>query len=141
MYGAVLICLAALCAGVLVAAWALGAEGGMTQILVGLVLWLIWSMFAFQTWRGSPVGQLKWSALERFDPTREPGTWRWLSASCPEGAPVQRVERMVDLQSVMLLRLHNADGLARWIWVERACDPSRWNDLRRALMRLQGRHP
>jgi hypothetical protein len=47
---------------------------------------------------------------------------------------LQRVEMVLDLQGRALLRLHNADALARWVWVERARNPALWNDLRRALV-------
>ena len=40
----------------------------------------------------------------------------------------------IDLQRAMLLRLHNPDGARTWIWVERLAEPSRWLDLRRALL-------
>jgi hypothetical protein len=44
------------------------------------------------------------------------------------------VELVVDLQTRVLLRLHNADALTRWVWAERARNPERWHDLRRALV-------
>lgn len=61
------------------------------------------------------------------------GSWHWYSAACPDGAVLRRVEWVLDLQVVALLRLHNADALARWVWVERARDPAQWMMLRRAL--------
>jgi toxin CptA len=119
-------------------AWVMGAWWWTTTDLraawmvpAGAMLWLAWVAFAVWSWRRSPTGQLRWDALSAGEESA--GGWLWYSASCAEGAPLQRVEVMLDLQNLALLRLHNADALARWVWVERARDPVRWNDLRRAL--------
>lgn len=101
--------------------------------LVGGVLGAIWGIGALRAWRRSPVGQLKWNALERPDLEAPAGAWRWHSDSCPGGMPLQRVELMMDWQGAVLLRLHCADAPARWIWAERGRNPALWNDLRRAL--------
>ena len=39
----------------------------------------------------------------------------------------------LDLQSLMLVRLHQPGRGAAWLWLERPAFPSRWLDLRRAL--------
>lgn len=57
-----------------------------------------------------------------------------MSATCPQGTPIDRVELMLDARTCALLRLQNADSLTRWVWVERARDPLHWGDLRRALV-------
>jgi hypothetical protein len=135
LFGVLLALLAGLGASALGAWWWLDARASASWLgLAGTVWWLIWVVFAVWTWRHSPVGQLRWSALGKRDPAASPGVWHWHSVSCPEGAQLQRVELMVDLQGFALLRLHNADALARWIWVEHARHPAHWNDLRRALV-------
>lgn len=100
----------------------------------GALLWTTWACFAAWTWRHAPVGQLRWNGPSRHGDDVSMGSWYWHSAACPEGAVLRRVERVLDLQVVALLRLHNADALARWVWVERARDPARWMRLRRALV-------
>jgi hypothetical protein len=100
----------------------------------GAAAWLAWGSFAARSWLRSPIGMLAWNASARSDLAARAGTWLWHSALCPEGAPLRRVEMVLDLQGRALLRLHNADALARWIWVERSRDPARWNELRRALV-------
>jgi len=102
--------------------------------MVGAVLWLAWVAFAAWTWRHAPVGHLRWIALDTGGLDAQRGVWHWHSVACPEGTALRGVERVLDLQVVALLRLHNADALARWIWVEKARDPTRWSVLRRALV-------
>lgn len=138
LYGALLGCLAALSIGVLgLWCWLDGAPGVARAGAVGCLLWLAWVVVAWRSWLRSPVGQLRWSASERFDPAGPPGVWHWHSESCPEGAPLRRVERVMDWQVAALLRLQPADAPARWVWVERARQPAQWNDLRRALAAAQ----
>lgn len=133
LYGVTLTFLACLSAGILGAWLWLDARTSTSWLgAVGVAWWLGWVVFALWTWRRSPVGHLRWTAQETHGPA--PGVWYWHSVSCPEGAQLQRVELMVDLQGVALLRLHNADALTRWIWVESARHPAGWNDLRRALV-------
>jgi len=135
LYGVVLLLLAALGAGALGLWWLIGATPRTFWLgVAGCALWVVWAAFALWTWRHSPVGQLRWNALERLDLVAPPGSWHWHGESCPEGAPLQRVELMMDWQDIALLRLHHAHAFARWIWVERARNPALWNDLRRALV-------
>lgn len=44
----------------------------------------------------------------------------------------------LDLQSLMLVRVHEAGRGAAWLWAERAAFPTRWLDLRRALHACAG---
>jgi hypothetical protein len=102
--------------------------------LLGIGLWLCWLGFAVWSWRRSPIGRLQWDALASGADAEHPsGGWRWHSDAYPEGALMQRVEPMLDLQTRVLLRLRNADAATSWIWVEQRHDPARWDDLRRAL--------
>jgi hypothetical protein len=55
---------------------------------------------------------------------------RW---SLSGGAPMARAAVMLDLQALLLIRLTQPLGAARWIWAERRAMPGRWRDLRRAL--------
>ena len=101
---------------------------------VGVGLWLLWSCFAVWSWRRSPIGRLQWDALaSTADGDSKPGAWRWHSDAYQDGALMQRVEPMLDLQTRMLLRLRNRDAATSWVWVEQHRDPARWDDLRRAV--------
>lgn len=102
---------------------------------VGLLLWVVWAGFARWRWLRSPVGQLQWDALGApVGGTSRAGLWRWRVDAYTDAMALRQVERVLDLQSHLLLRLHPADGAPRWVWLERAPDPGRWNDLRRALV-------
>ncbi|MDP2416678.1 MAG: hypothetical protein U1D25_01360 [Hydrogenophaga sp.] len=114
----------------------LGADGQVPRMAswFGAVLWLAWAGFAWRSWVHAPVGLLQWDALAT--PPNElsrDGMWRWQRDKHSDGAPLQQVERVLDLQSRLLLRVRNPDGAHRWLWVEQFSDPSRWNGLRRAL--------
>jgi toxin CptA len=104
----------------------------------GILLWLGWGAFALASWRRSPVGQLQWDAHSSPQPgapaPEKAGVWRWHSTAYRDGTPLQQVHLALDLQSRMLLRLRNTDAVHSWVWVEQRRDPSRWSDLRRALV-------
>ncbi|WP_439114414.1 hypothetical protein [Hydrogenophaga sp.] len=104
---------------------------------LGGLLWLGWVGFAWRSWLHAPVGRLQWDALGApVSGLVGAGVWRWHRDALTDGAPLQQVERALDLQNRMLLRVRNPDGAHRWLWVERSSDPARWNDLRRALVRV-----
>lgn len=104
-------------------------------VWLGALLWLIWAVFAWRSWLHAPVGRLQWDAMGAPVSGRSrTGVWRWYREGQTDGAPLQQVERALDLQKRMLLRVRNPDGAHRWLWVERCSDPDRWNDLRRALV-------
>jgi toxin CptA len=94
-------------------AWAVPAPGWPQGLALTLAACL--GAWAGWHWWCSPGGDLSW----------EGGTW---SRAGVEGM----VEVRLDLQRVMLLRWQGA-GAAEWFWLERAADPARWNDVRRAV--------
>lgn len=102
----------------------------------GLALWLAW--LAADGWRGKhqPKGMLKWDA--QATPLRleaPPGAWLWLAHGHDLRPETVRPEAVFDGQSRLLLRLHGgAWPWGQWVWLERATDPARWDDLRRALV-------
>ncbi|WP_156385624.1 hypothetical protein [Ramlibacter sp. Leaf400] len=113
----------------LLATWSLGllaglafAAGGASAARVGAALaaCLAAGAWAAGWWRAQPAGLLAWDAA----------AWSW-SAGGPavESGSVQVV---LDLQSLLLLRWRSP-GRTRWLWVERARLPSRWDALRRAV--------
>jgi len=119
----------------------LGSQGEMPWVVsfagaLGGLLWVAWAGFAWRSWWRSPVGQLQWDAMGApASAVAQVGVWRWRRDVYTDGLPLQQVERVVDLQSRMLLRLREPGAEQRWVWVERDSDPARWNDLRRALAR------
>ncbi|MBA4256131.1 MAG: hypothetical protein C0445_09675 [Polaromonas sp.] len=135
-YARLLLCLAVL-GGLAVALGpvTMTDSASRTQALVvGVGCWLLWLGFAVWSWRRTPVGRLHWDALAGgAAPGRTVGAWRWHSDAGQDGALLQRVEPMLDLQTRMLLRLRNPAAATRWVWVEQGRDPARWDDLRRAL--------
>lgn len=46
--------------------------------------------------------------------------------------PIVETTVVLDFQSLLLLRLRGVRS-ARWRWIERRAEPSRWHDLRRAV--------
>lgn len=71
-------------------------------------------------WWRSPQGLLRWTGAG----------WEW-----EQGGRVLagQAQNALDLQARMLLRWRDAEGGARWIWVERKSDASHWDALRRAV--------
>lgn len=118
----------------------LSAQGQLLQqprvvAWLGAVLWLAWAGFAWRSWVNAPVGLLRWDAQATpLHGLARAGVWRWQRDPHSDGAPLQQVERVLDLQNRVLLRVRNPDGAHRWLWVECASNPARWNDLRRALV-------
>lgn len=113
----------------------MGQAARLSIGLVGALAWMAWAVFAWSSWRRTPVGLLQWDALGAA-PTGT-GVWRWRRAVHEDGSPLQRVELVLDLQERALLRLRNPDAAHRWVWVEASRDPARWGDLRRALRAAQ----
>ena len=103
--------------------------------LAGACLWLAWAVLAW--WR-SPAGRLHWDAQAAGSQNTEAGAWFWLDSAGSAPQPVLGLEMALDLQHVVLLRLHAVTQVPRWLWVQRPSDPARWLDLRRALQRASG---
>jgi hypothetical protein len=121
--------------GLAAGAWGARAPSGIMQFLAGGVLWLLWLGFVVWSWRRTPVGQLHWDAQSQgVVPESKPGAWRWRSEAHQEVDMLQRVELLLDLQRLVLIRLRHPDGATSWVWAEKARDPARWDDLRRALV-------
>jgi len=96
--------------------------------VLGLTAWNHWAA------RHPRIGRLAWEPLPPPVPEGAAvGHWRWTSPAWRQGTPVVAIDWAWDLQSVLLLRLHNPDGLRWWVWLERAQVPADWDALRRAL--------
>ncbi|MDO8279452.1 MAG: hypothetical protein Q8K31_06550 [Burkholderiaceae bacterium] len=111
-----------LCAALTTLLWwlALGANG-WPQV-AGLLVLLLSALLAANSWRSLRSGHLGWDGNE----------WQWAEAG--KGLMSGGLAHpCLDLQHALLLRLRDAEGAARWIWLERSTDPTRWDDLRRAV--------
>ncbi len=74
-------------------------------------------------WQRSPVGVLLWDGQD----------WQWQSAGYQSPTSVDAPEPVLDLQRLLLVRMHNRAGAPWWVWADAASDPAHWLDLRRAL--------
>ena len=110
----------------------LGAWGWLPGV-TGLGVWLIWAAWAFASWQRSPQGSLRWDARPLADSGVQ-GIWSWSDGMASEPVELSNVERVLDLQSRVLLRLGGPGMGRQWVWVESGGCPARWNDLRRALV-------
>ena len=100
-------------------AWSVQSSWGWRQA-AGWGAVLACGALAWQGWRRSPTGVLRWDGLQ------------W---SLEEGARVDpgQAGLALDLQQRLLLRWRPQHGPARWLWLERASDASHWEALRRAV--------
>lgn len=101
---------------------------------LGAGLWLLWAALAWRSWWRAPTGQLRWDANASADLMRAgSGRWSWEKSGSASVQWLAAVQPVLDAQGVVLLRLSAVAGPSRWIWIDRARDPARWDDLRRAL--------
>jgi toxin CptA len=98
--------------------WQSHAPGWRQALAFSLVV--AGASFAASGWLRSPQGRVHWAG----------GGWNWEEGGASAAA---RVELALDLQSRMLLRLGAEGAGVRWLWAERASDPSHWDALRRAV--------
>lgn len=103
--------------------WWRSAPPGDWRPLLGGLSWLLAGLVMAIGWRRSPVGELHWDGEN----------WFWESETYRDGSALPPPQVVLDLQSVMLLRLGNAGDVAWWLWAERAGWPAHWLDLRRAV--------
>lgn len=103
-------------------AWSLQAPFGARQVAAFLVL-AACAVLAARAWLRSPAGTLHWDGTG----------WTWEEGGAAGTVPAGRPDLALDLQSRLLLRWSGEDGAVRWLWAERASDPSHWDALRRAV--------
>jgi hypothetical protein len=106
---------------------------GRLDCALGVVVWLAWTTWAALSWLRSPEGTLHWvsGCSEEGHPG---GNWSWTDRTGAEPVILTGMERLIDLQSRVLLHFSGPKIGAQWVWAERASSPSSWNDLRRALL-------
>ena len=106
--------------------WALqGANASRAWIWIAAALWLAAALSALHFWVRQPVGVIAWDGqswvLEVLFPAVE-------TSVLP--APPQV---FLDLQSHLWLFAAPTAQAGVWVWLERAGQPERWMDLRRAV--------
>lgn len=103
------------------AAWYRQMDTHGWRLALALLVWSMGARLAWQTWRGLASGLLHWDGRE----------WQLQVAGLGSvGQPTVRL----DWQGGMLLSWQPGRGRPmQWFCVERARDPRRWDDLRRAV--------
>lgn len=105
---------------------------GLVAPVAGVVGWMLWVAWALLSWFRTREGVLHWNPVRGQDGA-EAGPWSWTDRLGAEPLRLSGVERVLDLQDRVLLRLLTPGAGQRWVWVERRDQPARWGDLRRAL--------
>lgn len=100
------------------AAWLASGLGGWRAVLACSVL-LLSAALAIYFWQGVAAGALRWDGHAWHGPQAFAGS--------------RQLHVDLDLQRHLLVRLSGATGRSQWLWLEASSDPSRWNDLRRAV--------
>jgi toxin CptA len=116
-FAAGLLLLTWLLGGVAIALWGLQTQAPGWRLAAGALCWVTAGALAGAHWWRSPSGTLTWNGAD----------WSW-SGRADAGV----LEVCLDLQRSMLVR-HVASGESQWFWLERASQPQRWDDVRRAV--------
>lgn len=111
-----------LCAVAAHVLWWLAQAANAGAQAAGLLALLLSAALAVHSWRSLQPGHLAWDG----------DGWHWAEAGRGP-SPGWRLDVGLDLQRALLLRLRDAGGVTRWLWLERSADPARWDDLRRAV--------
>jgi len=76
--------------------------------------------FAIFEWLRSELGMLRWDGQH----------WLWTGFG---DASVAHLEPILDLQSVVLVRVRSDQGKTEWLWLEAKPDALQWRSIRRAV--------
>jgi toxin CptA len=96
-------------------------QGWCTSSISLLLVLLASILLAVLAGRRMPVGKLRWDGDQ----------WHWSSA---EVDVVHSIVCVLDLQFLLLLRIHCGQGARHWLWLEAGTQPARWQALRRAVV-------
>lgn len=117
-----------LCGAMACVWWSFQSSQWNWRYAVGAAAVLLCGVAAGASWRGLFTGELHWDGQQ----------W-WAESTAPAHAGSQEPSAVqpfmcLDLAGLFLLRLDRPKGGARrWCGLQRADDPARWGDLRRAL--------
>lgn len=118
--------------GALLGLWALGLASAIAYALAVGAFWPALAIsatvalcggLAWRWWCGLPGGLLQFEA----------GHWQWLPDATGHTEPLSALTLHLDGQVGLLLCGRRPGQSALWLWAERATDPLRWDDLRRAV--------
>lgn len=110
-------------AAVVTAVWWLMSAPGDAGPWLGLAASVLSGVGAVWGWMRSPVGVLQWDGQD----------WHWQSAGYQSPTTLDVPEPVLDMQGLLLVRMHNRAGVPWWVWADANSDPVHWLDLRRAL--------
>jgi hypothetical protein len=103
--------------------------------LTAIVACCAWACAAVLSWLRVPEGVLVWdTALRQDEVEGQRGAWLWRNKNRGQDVPLRELHRVLDFQDRVLLHVKLANASDRWIWAESHREPSRWSDLRRALV-------
>ncbi len=99
--------------------WWVQVHPSLPRLVAVSGVFLVATVLAGRSWWRTPSGVLVWDGEHWSGPgTRQP------SEAQPDAA--------IDVQRGLLLHWREANP-SRWIWLDRASDPQRWDNLRRAV--------
>jgi toxin CptA len=101
-------------------AWQMQVQASPVALALAVAILIASGASALRSWLRSPEGTLAWDGLG----------WTW---SIDSGAQAGTPDVALDAQRVLLLRWLGGSGKPKWLWLERASRPARWDDLRRAV--------
>lgn len=105
------------------AAWWMGSSASAGGPLLGAALCVLSGVCLLLGWQRLPVGSLQWDGRD----------WTWQSAGYQTPTLLAAPEPLLDLQGLLLMRMHNRAGAPWLVWADAAAAPAHWLDLRRAL--------
>ena len=91
--------------------------------LLGVTALTLCGLAGFRGLKSTTVGQLVWDGQH----------WHWESLAYKAGIAEYEVQVAADFQHIILLHIKNHANASLWLWAERAAEPERWLDLRRAI--------
>lgn len=107
-------------------AWAWqGAHSFAVGVMATACLWMLVAAAAFHFWLKQWVGMLCWDGQAWALQTTTPDGTSWALSEAPEV--------FLDLQTHVWLCVSCVGHRRVWVWLERASQPERWLDLRRAV--------
>ena len=99
--------------------WWFQAQPAPSRLLPAVLVLVGAGLIAWHGWSRTTGGELAWDGEH----------WSWAGTT---DAANRGVDVGIDLQRHLLLRWGSGPG-SRWLWIDRASRPERWDDLRRAV--------
>lgn len=122
-----------LLSGLVVLAWVHLTRGHALMLLLAVLAWCGWAGMGLWC---PPRGLLRFHGMPRARPASG-SAWSWASSMGADPSPLTGLAVTLDLQSGLLLCVHAAPGVPRWLWLDASLDPPHWPALRRALLAVE----